>query len=226
MFILHATTPNPDAMKFMPHVRLTSGAPRAIARDAAEASRHPLALALFALDDVAGLLVGEDFVTVTRRSDGAPWSVLRPQVVFALAEHLSSPRTTIADQDETEATVEPDTVESEIRQVLGLYVRPAAQSDGGDIVFDRFDPVEGVLWIRMEGACGGCPSSQLTLKAGVERTVRRYVPEVLRVEVIEERRKNAEPAWKRWLAGAKTDQAPRRPLFQHKGKVYRGEDEV
>ncbi|HJV42357.1 NifU family protein [Caulobacter sp.] len=225
MFILHATTPNPEAMKFMPHVRLTSGAPRAIARDAGEASTNPLAVALFALDDVAGLLIGEDFVTVTRRAEGAPWAVLRPQVVFALGEYLATPRTVTVAEDEAE-TPEPDTVESEIRQVLGLYVRPAAQSDGGDIVFDRFDHAEGVLWIRMEGACGGCPSSQLTLKAGVERTVRRYVPEVLRVEVIEERRKTAEPAWKRWLAGAKTDQAPRRPLFQHRGKVYRGEEEV
>ena len=224
MFILHATTPNPDAMKFMPHVRLISGTPRAIARGAAEASNNPLAAALFALDDVAAILIGEDFVTVTRRAEGASWAVLRPQVVFALGDYLATPRTTTVVDDEVE-TAEADIVESEIRQVLGLYVRPMAQSDGGDIVFDRFDPAEGVLWIRMEGACGGCPSSQLTLKAGVEQTVRRYVPEVRRVEVIETHRENAEPAWKRWLAGAKSDRAPRRPHFQHKGKVYRGEDQ-
>lgn len=224
MFILHATTPNPDAMKFMPHVRLTSGSPRAIARDSAEASRDPLAIALFALDDVAALLIGEDFVTVTRNARGAPWSVLRPQVVFALGEHLATPRPDL--EPEAETSVGPDEVESEIRQVLGLYVRPAAQSDGGDIVFDRFDAAEGVLWIRMEGACGGCPSSQLTLKAGVERTVRRFVPEVMRVEVTTIPPKTSAPAWKRWLAAAKSDKPARRPVFRHQGQVYRGEDDA
>jgi Fe-S cluster biogenesis protein NfuA len=121
-----------------------------------------------------------------------------------------SPQTTATDEE----------IEAEIRSVLHLWVRPGVARDGGDILFDRFDAGTGVLRIRMQGACGGCPSSRLTLKVGVERIVRRYVPEVLSVEDVAG--DTAAPAPSRltgWLASlpARTE-PPKRPIFTYRGR--------
>lgn len=124
-------------------------------------------------------------MTVTRSPEGQPWATLR---IPAIAEHLQSGAPAVvaealADTVSLRATgLMDDDIDAEIRSVLGLWVRPGFARDGGDIVFDRFDPDTGVLWIRMHGACGGCPSSRSTLTAGVERIVRRCVTEVLSVE--------------------------------------------
>ncbi|USQ98536.1 NifU family protein [Caulobacter sp. RL271] len=104
-------------------------------------------------------------------------------MLLALAAHLTSGEPALADRaPEVEAGISDDEIVSEIRQVLGLHIRPGVARDGGDIVFERFDAATGVLWIRMLGACGGCPSSRMTLKARVEQVVKRFVPEVTRVE--------------------------------------------
>jgi Fe-S cluster biogenesis protein NfuA len=73
---------------------------------------------------------------------------------------------------------------AEIKDLLDTRIRPAVAQDGGDILFDRFEPSTGVLWLQMRGACSGCPSSSATLKAGVENMLRHYVPEVTRVEQV------------------------------------------
>src|SRR5204863_6225664 len=71
---------------------------------------------------------------------------------------------------------------AEIKDLLDTRVRPAVAQDGGDILFSRFEPETGVVWLNMRGACSGCPSSAATLKAGVENMLKHYVPEVTRVE--------------------------------------------
>lgn len=222
MLILFEKTPNPEAVKFLPQARLTDGRIWSYRRGDPAVEGSPLASLLFELDDVRGVQIAQEHVTVTRDPSGAPWGSLRGLVVAVLAEHLASGKPAVRD---TEAPAVPaDQIEAEICQVLGLHVRPGAARDGGDIVFERFDPATGVLWIRMEGACGGCPSSRTTLKAGVERIVRRYVPEVLRVEeylVEPADRGGFRPNWLRkldpWVRGR------RRVDFSHNGRVYRGE---
>src|SRR5690606_11446543 len=79
---------------------------------------------------------------------------------------------------------EADTAQvvSEIKELLDTRIRPAVAQDGGDILFDRFEPDTGVVWLNMRGACSGCPSSTATLKSGVENLLKHYVPEVTRVE--------------------------------------------
>jgi Fe-S cluster biogenesis protein NfuA len=75
-----------------------------------------------------------------------------------------------------------DSIIAQIKDVIDTKVRPAVAEDGGDIIFDSFK--DGIVYLRMQGACSGCPSSTITLKAGVENLLKRYVPEVQSVESI------------------------------------------
>lgn len=209
MIILSERTPNPEAMKFLPQARLTDGPALAFGPDA---KGSPLASRLFALPGVRRVLIAADFLTVTRAPDGPPWSDLRYAVLAAIAEHLDSGEPAVA-AGQTGAAPQPsgDTLEDEIRDVLGRYVRPGVAADGGDILFDRFDAGTGVLWIRMQGACGGCPSARLTLKANVERIVRRFVPEVLEVsEAVSDAAGPPPPSrLKAWVSSFKGGAGPR-----------------
>jgi Fe-S cluster biogenesis protein NfuA len=180
VFIATEPTPNPEALKFIPHVTLAEAGSWSFERAGFAPGRSALAARIFEIAGVRRVYVATDFLTVTREPDGPEWSDLRYPVIAAIADHLQSGEPAVAEAPPAES--EDEGVEGEIRQVLGLHVRPGVARDGGEVVFDRFDPSSGVLWIRMQGACGGCPSARLTLKAGVERIVRRYVPEVTAVE--------------------------------------------
>lgn len=223
MLVLTEQTPNPDALKFIPELagdaRLTRGATYAFTGGEAELGRAPLAAALLALAGVARVFIAPDFVTVTRAAAAPPWDELRYQVIPIIADHLASGAPVVSgDLPPGEETAE-DQVECEIRQVLGLYVRPGVARDGGDVLFERFDADSGVLWIRMQGACGGCPSSRLTLKAGVEQIVRRYVPEVSRVEEVGAAEAPPEPSrLRRWIESFGGRGGGARPVFTHAGR--------
>lgn len=220
MLILVERTPNPDALKFLPQMRLTDGRGRSFTRDGGDdVDASLLARAIFDLPDVARVYIGEDFVTVARAPDGEAWTTLRIRVIAAIAEALAHGPPAIRLAEEACAA---DGLEREIRDVLARHVRPGVARDGGDIVFDRLDPATGVLWVRMEGACGGCPSSRRTLKDAVERIVRRYVPEVTTVAEAEPSAEPRPPAWRRWLDTATARPSPRpRPQFRHNGRTFR-----
>ena len=221
MLILTEPTPNPDALKFIPETPLTAGATYAFQRQEFDAAASPLARRLFALAGVERVFVAPDFVTVTRAPGAATWSRLRYEAMDAIAEHLGSGEPAVVEAEHAADPVH-DQVEAEIRQVLADYVKPGVSRDGGEILFDRFDHDTGVLWIRMQGACGGCPSSRLTLKAGVEAIVRRYVPEVIRVEeAAGEPRAPAGPSrLRRWIDsfGGSGAGGGKRPVFTHAGR--------
>lgn len=222
MFIVTERTPNPDAMKFMPHVRMTDGAGWSFSRTDFDPGQSRLAARLFALADVTAVYIAADFVTVTRSSEGEPWAALRLQAISAIADHLESGEAAVAADlaaPGSGVATNEDIVE-EIQSVLGLWIRPGVARDGGDILFDRFDRETGALWIRMHGACGGCPSSKLTLKGSVERIVRRYVPEVLSVEEVPIEAGSGAPARPRDWAAVLPDAAgpKRRPVFTHAGR--------
>lgn len=227
MFILTEQTPNPEAMKFSPHARLTNGPPRTFRRASFAPEQSALAAGLFALPDIAAVYVAADFVTLTRAAGGRPWTALRIPAIAAIVDHLNSGAPAVADEavsngapPDSNPTTDSDLIE-EIEGVLSHWVRPGVARDGGDILIDHFDAGTGTLWIRMQGACGGCPSSRLTLKATVERMVRRYVPEVLRVEDADADQPAASPAtrMKGWLARLPAASGPpRRPVFTQGGR--------
>jgi len=185
MFIQTEATPNPQVLKFLPGRELLPGASREFT-DMDEAAASPLARALFRLEGVARVYFGEDFLTVTKGAD-RDWAHLKAPILAEIMDHFTSGAPLIDGADEAEVAepvYEGETAQivAEIKDIIDTRVRPAVAQDGGDILFSRFEPETGVVWLNMRGACSGCPSSAATLKAGVENLLRHYVPEVTRVE--------------------------------------------
>jgi Fe-S cluster biogenesis protein NfuA len=189
MFIETETTPNPASLKFLPGRQVMASGTREFALpEAAEAS--PLAEAIFDTGEVVNVFFGADFVTVTA-APGASWSALKPQVAAILLDHFVSEAPLfaggtaegIAIPAEAEMVVEDRAEDAEIiasiHELLETRVRPAVAGDGGDIAYRGFS--DGVVYLTLQGACAGCPSSTATLKHGIESLLKHYVPEVVEV---------------------------------------------
>lgn len=183
MFIQTEETPNPASMKFLPgRAVMTSGTAHYAQAD--EATDSPLARRLFAVDGIDGIFLGADFVTVTK-ADAVDWQVIKPVVFGAIMEHFTSGDPVVAaaaGATEATAAVADDEIVVQIKELLETRVRPAVAQDGGDIVFRSFE--NGIVYLHMQGACAGCPSSTATLKTGIENMLRHYVPEVSAVEQV------------------------------------------
>ncbi len=192
MYIETEATPNPSTLKFLPGRQvMTAGTREFTSPEAAEAS--PLAQMLFDLGDVTGVFFGADFVSVTA-APGVEWASLKPQVVAVLLDHFISEAPLFNGGDATGFSVPGDVddlldgqaddpahadVVAQIRDLIDTRVRPAVANDGGDIIYRGFR--EGVVYLTMQGACSGCPSSSATLKHGIEGLLKHYVPEVTEV---------------------------------------------
>ncbi len=187
MFIQTEQTPNPLSLKFLPGRAVMEEGVREF-RDADEATASALAKALFEIDGVTRVFFGSDFVSVTREQHGLEWPQLKAPILAAIMDHFTSgqPLVSQAEVAASLADYDEDTqqVVSEIQQLLETRVRPAVARDGGDIIFDRFEPATGVVFLHLRGSCSGCPSSSATLKSGVENLLKHYVPEVNRVEQV------------------------------------------
>jgi len=185
MFIETETTPNPATLKFLPgRAVMPSGTRDFASPEEAEAS--PLAQALFDTGEVTGVFFGRDFVSVTA-APGVDWSQLKPQVVAVLLDHFVSEAPLFSAQSAAgfsvpldDDAVEEDPADAEvidqIKELIETRVRPAVASDGGDIRYRGYR--DGVVFLAMQGACSGCPSSSATLKQGIESLLKHYVPEV------------------------------------------------
>ena len=183
MFIETEITPNPDSLKFLPGREVLATGGRHFS-DAEAAAVSPLASAIFGIDEVEAVFLGGDFVSVTRHTD-ADWEELKPRILMTIMDHFVSGQPVITGGEEA-AGDDFDAADSEIveqiKAVLEEKVRPAVARDGGDIVFHGFR--DGVVHLEMRGACAGCPSSTMTLRAGVENLLKYYVPEVVTVEAV------------------------------------------
>ncbi len=173
MFIQTESTPNPATLKFLPgQAVLEMGTADFPTVEAAEKS--PLARRVFTISGVTGVFFGTDFVTVTK-SEETDWDHVKPAILGAIMEHFQSGQPVIdgegggqtghADHDGPDGEIV-----DQIKELLDTRVRPAVAQDGGDIVFHGFD--RGVVYLHMQGACAGCPSSTLTLKMGIENLLR------------------------------------------------------
>ena len=192
MLIETALTPNPATRKFLPGVTVMEAGSRDFP-DEASAAASPLAEALFRTGEVEGVFFGRDFVSVTALP-GIDWAGLEIDVVQILLDHFvsgaplfapgSAAGIHIADDDAESFDEDPADAEivAQIKELLETRVRPAVAQDGGDIVYRGYR--EGKLFLAMQGACSGCPSSAVTLKRGVENLIRHYVPEVETVEAV------------------------------------------
>ncbi|MFM2129090.1 MAG: hypothetical protein RL477_636 [Pseudomonadota bacterium] len=182
MFIQTEQTPNPATLKFIPGRAVMDQGTADFRAPTSGAS--PLADRLFAVDGVAGVFLGADFISVTK-AEGGDWAALKPMVLGAIMEHYTSGRPAVV----ADAAVcgEDEGADSDIvvqiKELLDTRVRPAVAQDGGDIVFRRYE--DGIVYLRMQGSCSGCPSSSATLKIGIENMLKHYIPEVREVRPAE-----------------------------------------
>jgi Fe-S cluster biogenesis protein NfuA len=186
MFIQTEATPNPATLKFLPGRTVLQDGTRDF-RDAKEAAlASPLAARLFEIDGVTGVFLGSGFVSVTKGE--GEWQHLKPAVLGAIMEHfLSGEPILLADGGGTAASNEdfdPQDAEivATIKELIETRVRPAVASDGGDIIFRGFRG--GTVYLKMQGACSGCPSSTATLQHGIENLLKHFVPEVEAVQPV------------------------------------------
>ena len=192
MFIQTEDTPNPQSMKFLPGRAVLGEGQLGVDFPTFETAKagSPLAALLFETDGVMGVYLGADFVTVTK-AEAVEWIHIKPAILGAIADFFtaglpvlnegaaasSQPATSLDDYEG-----EDREVVEQIIELIETRVRPAVAADGGDIVFKHFEPRTGVVFLSMQGACAGCPSSTMTLKSGIENMLKHYVPEVAKVE--------------------------------------------
>ena len=188
MLIETEMTPNPATLKFLPGRVVMDSGTRDFA-DPEEAAASPLAEALFGLGDVTGVFFGHSFISVTA-APGVDWPTLKPDVLGILLDHFSAnmplfhpPSAGFAVPTGNDELPLDDPADAEIvdqiKDLIETRVRPAVANDGGDIVYRGFQ--RGVVYLQMQGACAGCPSSSATLKNGIEQLLKHYVPEVTEV---------------------------------------------
>ena len=191
MLIETEATPNPATLKFLPGRTVMDAGTRDFATpEDAEAS--PLAEALFGLGDVTGVFFGRVFISVTA-APGVEWRDLKPDVLSILLDHFSANMPLFRAGTAAGFSVPPESADfgdhpedaeivAQIRELIETRIRPAVANDGGDIVYRGFDA--GKVYLQMQGACSGCPSSTATLKNGIEQLLKYYVPEVTEVRAI------------------------------------------
>ncbi|PRD37071.1 NifU family protein [Gemmobacter lutimaris] len=185
MFIQTESTPNPATLKFLPG-RAVLDVGTADFPSAEAASKSPLASRIFAVPGVTGVFFGSDFVTVTK-AESSLWDHIKPAILGAIMEHYQSGAPVMQGEASggghaSNHAAEDDDIVRQIKELLDTRVRPAVAQDGGDITFHGFD--RGVVYLHMQGACAGCPSSTLTLKMGIENLLRHYIPEVTEVRPV------------------------------------------
>jgi Fe-S cluster biogenesis protein NfuA len=175
-------TPNPETMKFVANKLLYPGKSIDFP-DVDSAAPSPLAMELFSFPFVKSVFIASNFVTLTKTAE-TDWDDVKPSIRQFLKEYLEEGKVVI-NEDEVATVQQPGSnivlsedgdVVKRIKELLENYVKPAVEMDGGAIQFKKFE--DGVVTLMLQGSCSGCPSSMITLKAGIEGMMKRMIPEV------------------------------------------------
>lgn len=185
MFIQTQDTPNPQTLKFLPGVEVLKSGTRSY-ENADDCNDAPIAKTIFEVEGVKSIFLAKDFISVTKQED-QDWEYLKPLVLAAIMDHFLAGMPTVMESSakeeaENKTPESSDDITNQIIDLIETRVRPAVAQDGGDIVFRDFK--EGVVYLELQGACSGCPSSTITLKSGIENMLKHYIPEVESVESI------------------------------------------
>ncbi len=175
------SNPNPNSLKFVADKMLIPEGISADFADAESASNAELAKELFVYPFVKRVFYMNNFVTVTK-SDDVEWTEIREQIKNHIKDYLESGRMIMdlsSYEEEQQANSE---IEAKIIGLLDEYIKPAVEQDGGAITFESFQ--EGTVKVNLQGSCSGCPSSTVTLKAGIENLLKSMLPEVKQVEAV------------------------------------------
>ena len=183
MFIQTQNTPNPNSLKFLPGEIVSNSGSYEIKKK--EESNNDLVRNILSINGVKGLFLGKDFISVNKE-DNVNWEDVKHIVISLINEFYQSGKKYVIDNDINE--IEPNDnlkeIEKKIINILDTKIRPAVARDGGDIKFQEFK--DGVVKVKLQGSCSGCPSSTLTLKKGVENLLCHYIPDVKEVLAIQD----------------------------------------
>ncbi|HET7115158.1 MAG TPA: NifU family protein [Hanamia sp.] len=179
-------TPNPETMKFVANKLLYPGKSVDFP-DEESATASPLAIQLFAFPFIKSVFIASNFVTLTKTDETEDWQDVIPSVKQFLKEYLEEGNVIINEEElalrkkesSNEIHVDDGDVVKRIKELLENYVKPAVEMDGGAIQYISYE--DGVVNLKMHGSCSGCPSSMITLKAGIEGMMKRMIPEVREV---------------------------------------------
>ncbi len=179
-------TPNPETMKFVANKLLYPGKSIDF-QDEKGASASPLAMQLFTFPFIKSIVIASNFVTLTKTADTEDWQDVIPSLKQFLKEYLEEGKPVINEEElenrkaesSNEVSADDDDVVKRIKELLENYVKPAVEMDGGAIQFRSYE--DGKVNLMMQGSCSGCPSSMITLKAGIEGMMKRMIPEVREV---------------------------------------------
>ena len=184
MFIQTKETPNHNALKFLPGVKISDNPIFFDNFDEAQI-KSSLAAKIYNIDNVNAVFFGSDFITVTK-SVLSEWELLKPEILMVIMDHLVSELPIFNNHENilTKDSIEPiSDIEQQIIEIIDTRVRPSVAMDGGDIIYKKFQ--DGIVYVKLQGACSGCPSSSVTLKNGIESMLQHYIPEVKSVESVE-----------------------------------------
>jgi Fe-S cluster biogenesis protein NfuA len=170
--------PNPNSLKFVVDFMLLPEAENLDFATLMEAEKCPLAIDLFKFNFVKRVFIAANFVTITK-DEAADWSDISPLLKSFIKGFLEDGKPLLIGEIDAIATENDSEVVTKIKVLLDEYVRPAVEQDGGAITFHSF--VDGIVKVNLKGSCSGCPSSTVTLKAGIENLLKRMVPEVQEV---------------------------------------------
>jgi len=179
-------TPNPETMKFVANKLLYPGKSIDIA-DENLAFASPLAKELFSFPFIKSVFIASNFVTLTKNTEQDDWQDVIPTIKTFLKEYLENGGVVVNEEEvakmkqEASNTVNADDndIVKRIKELLENYVKPAVEMDGGAIQFKSYN--DGIVNLMLQGSCSGCPSSMVTLKAGIEGMMKRMIPEVKEV---------------------------------------------
>lgn len=182
MFIQVSETPNPQTMKFIPGIPIMpSGKTASFSRQEPNQSSS-LAKILLDVADIEGVFFSDNFIAVTK-AETASWLPLKTLIIANIMDYLMTGKPIWVEEQTNHLHVPQDQITAQIIELIDTRVRPAVAEDGGDIEFDSFD--KGIVYVRLRGACSGCPSSIYTLKNGIENMLKHFIPEVQEVRSIE-----------------------------------------
>ena len=179
-------TPNPETMKFVANKLLYPGKSIDIA-DESLAIASPLAKELFSFPCIRSVFIASNFITLTKATENEDWQDVIPTIKTFLKEYLEAGGVVVNEEEvakiKQEATntvhADDDDVVKRVKELLENYVKPAVEMDGGAIQFKSYN--DGIVNLMLQGSCSGCPSSMVTLKAGIEGMMKRMIPEVKEV---------------------------------------------
>ncbi len=181
MFVQTQITPNPNSLKFLPGQTVSNSGSYEITEK--NSVNNDLIRNILSINGVTGVFLGSDFISVNKK-ESTNWEDVKHIVISLINEYYQSGNKFVIDKDPdaTESKKDLINVEKEIIKILDNKIRPAVAKDGGDIKFKEFK--DGIVTVKLQGSCSGCPSSTMTLKQGVQNLLCHYVKEVKEIIAI------------------------------------------